>query len=159
MIIGIVGAEAAKFTLLGEMRAKLFLCKLVADPQVDGVASGCCHLGGIDIWAQEATEVAGKPFFPFPPRRRNWESYRSRNIQIANKSHKVWCIAVDTLPKNFDGMRFDYCYHCRANAQIPAPQHVKSGGCWTMYYALKHGKQGSLYVVHNFEEEMPGAAS
>lgn len=152
MILAIVGSEKAKFTTLGEIRAKEFIARIISDPICTGVSSGHCHLGGIDIWAEEIAKKFKRELFVYAPASRNWSNgYKQRNIDIANKSDKVWCISVDTLPEGFSGMKFSCCYHCERNAQIPYPNHVKSGGCWTMYYAIGLGKQGSLYVVKNNE--------
>lgn len=151
MIVGIVGAEAAKFTALGERRAKAKIRQLIINPAVTGVASGRCHLGGVDIWAEEIAAAVGKRFLAFPPRVLAWEDgYKPRNIQIAMASDEVWCLAVNRLPDNFNGMIHDGCYHCMKSGADIYPEHVKSGGCWTMHWARKHGKVGRLYVVNNF---------
>jgi hypothetical protein len=38
-------------------------------------------------------------------------------------------------------MKFDLCYHCGTK------DHVKSGGCWTVKYARKLGKQGKVIII------------
>lgn len=141
MIIGIVGAEEAKFTPLGRERAVDLIWKIILDPEVEEVCSGECHLGGIDIWAHEIADALGMPFTPFPPKTRSWlTGYMPRNLQIANHSHVVHNIVVDSLPEQFKGMRFGLCYHCNSK------DHVKSGGCWTM----KKSRQGVLHVIANY---------
>lgn len=144
MIAGIVGAEGVKFTRLGEAAARAILRGIISDPQVTEVVSGKCHLGGIDIWAIEIARVLGRTTTEFPPKRLTWEWYKVRNLQIADRSHIVHCITVESLPTGFSGMKFDLCYHCGTN------DHVKSGGCWTMKQAIKMGKLGRLHIVKNY---------
>lgn len=43
-------------------------------------------------------------------------------------------------------MRFHGCYHCEE------PNHVKSGGCWTVKYAKKLGKVGSVIIIPTEED-------
>lgn len=137
---------------IGESRAKNKIVELITRPEVDGVSSGRCHLGGIDIWVEEITAKIGKEFYAFPPKTMSWESgFKLRNIQIAQKSNELWCISVDKLPSTYSGMRFNGCYHCARNTVNPYQYHVKSGGCWTMHYAIKLGKKGNLFVVENFD--------
>lgn len=144
MIVGIVGAEGAKFTPLGEARAKLILTGIISNSDVTEVVSGKCHLGGIDIWAVQAARNLGRMTTEFPPKHLSWEWYKQRNLQIAQRSHVVHCIAVDVLPQEFKGMKFELCYHCGTK------DHVKSGGCWTMKQAIKMGKVGRLHIVNNY---------
>lgn len=151
MKIGIVGSEAAKFTKKGEQQAKaaiLDILKYLVPHSEDAVVSGHCHLGGIDIWAEELADTLGYGKLIFPPRKLNWsEGYKPRNIQIAVNSDIVDCISVDKLPEGYKGMRFDGCYHClRGGSTYP---HVKSGGCWTVLEAIKRGKVGRWIVVNN----------
>ncbi len=150
MIIGIVGAEGAKFTERGRIRALSAVASLVA--RSDGAASGECHLGGVDSWAREAAELAGKPFYAYPPKRLRWEpeGYKARNIAIARKSDEMVCVAVDSYPPDFPEMRFDCCYHCRQPLLPAQPDHIKSGGCWTRWFAHSLGKPTSLIVIPNY---------
>jgi hypothetical protein len=39
-------------------------------------------------------------------------------------------------------MTFEMCYHCMSDT------HVKSGGCWTVKYAKKIGKEGEVLVIN-----------
>jgi hypothetical protein len=145
MRIGIVGAEAAKFTPRGLELAKSRIREIIRDPQVSEVCSGECPLGGIDIWAREIAGEIGKPFTPFPPKTNVWSTgYKPRNLQIANWSDKVFNLTVSKLPDDFSGMKFKLCYHC-ANHGFDAHNHVKSGGCWTMYKC----KEGELIIIDN----------
>jgi hypothetical protein len=139
MNIGIVGAEGAKFTPLGEQRAKEIIYSLLPPGSV--MVSGHCHLGGIDIWAEEAARSLGLGMKIHEPKRLIWDGgFKQRNLLIASDSDIVHCIAVDRLPADFKGLTHPLCYHCDRK------DHVKSGGCWTM----KKAKLGQLHIVSNF---------
>lgn len=139
-IVGIVGSEGAKFTPATEQHARLFIRELIDG--FEEVCSGGCHLGGIDIWAKEEAEDAGKPFHEWLPLNKGWTNgYKERNKLIAETSDIVYCITVRTLPATYTGITFDLCYHCGTK------DHVKSGGCWTVKYAKKIGKQGEVIVI------------
>lgn len=141
-IIGIVGSEAAKFTLKGKEEAKSIINELISRPETIEVVSGGCHLGGVDIWTAEIGRQQGKLVTEFIPKTLSWETgYKIRNLQIAKHSDIVYCITVARLPLNYTGMCFSFCYHCNTNS------HIKSGGCWTMHKA----KIGILNVVKNEE--------
>jgi len=148
VIIGIVGSEAAKFCPETEKRAKELIWDLLSRPNeagdntVTGVSSGHCHLGGIDIWAEEIGAQLGLTAYIFPPKTPKWETgYKPRNLQIVAASDEVHCITVKTLPPEYSGMQFPYCYHCKNST------HIKSGGCWTMKQAIKAGKVGVLHII------------
>lgn len=151
MRIGIVGSEGAKFTPEGEEKARDIIVDLLMGPEGLGgntLVSGHCHLGGIDIWAEEAADF-GWCFsidkLIFPPATLKWEGgYKQRNLQIAHNSDIVYCITIDKFPLDYKGMKFPYCYHCKTDT------HIKSGGCWTMKEAIKMGKKGQVIVVNNF---------
>lgn len=143
MKIGIVGAEGSKFTAEGERQARLLILDLLL-PAGSVLVSGHCHLGGIDIWAEEIADGLGIEKKIFPPTKLQWEGgYKQRNLLIAWQSDIVHCIAVDRLPSTFSGMRHSSCYHCGTT------DHVKSGGCWTM----KKAKAGKLHIIKNNPEE------
>ncbi len=148
MILGIVGSEAAKFTESGEREAKRIIWDLVEMLKPEKVSSGDCHLGGIDVWAEEIADILGVETKIFPPKSRSWTHYKARNIQIAEFSHTVICLSVDRLPSSYTGMRFPLCYHC---VGLEEPDHIKSGGCWTTKYARSIGREGRLIVVNNAE--------
>lgn len=140
MYIGIVGAEAIKFTKEGERAARRVIRGLLESPKAIAVSGGC-HLGGVDIWAEEEAEALGRKCLVFKPKYLNWKyGYKPRNLSIANTSDIVHCIVVDVLPKDFKGRRHKFCYHCGRD------DHVKSGGCWTM----KRAKLGQLHIVRNY---------
>lgn len=144
MKVGIVGHEKKKFTLVGEASAKKMIRDILSANDVDEVVSGGCHLGGIDIWAAEIGREMGLKVTEFIPKVLNWTSgYLPRNMDIARTSDIVYSIVVDVLPKDFVGMKFDLCYHCRRT------DHIKSGGCWTMKKAIEMGKKGVVCVIQN----------
>lgn len=143
MKIGIVGHEAAKFTAAGQERARQLIRQLLAH-QDSILVSGRCHLGGIDIWAEEEADALQRKMLIFPPRVRAWEGgYKDRNLQIAREGDVLHSIVVDRYPPGFEGMRFDLCYHCNTNA------HIKSGGCWTVKQGRRFGKPGFVHVIEN----------
>lgn len=140
MRIGIVGAEAAKFTKVGEETAKQLIRQIIFLRAASEIISGGCHLGGIDIWAEEIGYELGLKVTVFKPQNHTWENgYKERNLLIANNSDEVHNITVRTYPKNFTRMRFPKCYHCNTDT------HIKSGGCWTM----KKAKNGILHIIEN----------
>lgn len=141
-ILGIVGAEGAKFDRATEVAARAVIRAYINRYRVEHVVSGKCHLGGIDIWCIEEAIKLGCGTIQFPALHRSWNTgYKPRNIQIANASDAVLCITVRTVPPDFKGYKSLYCYHCDTKA------HVKSGGCWTRKYAESLGKQGFTSVV------------
>ena len=145
MIIGIVGAEAAKFTEAGELAARALISRLLDDPAVTLMVSGGCHLGGADIYAEEEARRVNMPMRIHKPKRLSWDDgYKARNMLIAEDADIVHNIVVDVLPSDYVGMRFKLCYHCNTT------KHVKSGGCWTAKHALGLGKQAQWYVIENY---------
>lgn len=151
MILGIVGHEAAKFTEIGEQRARDAIRRFMRHYEPTAVSSGHCHLGGIDIWTEEEARRLNyfDPAYIFPPANFTWErGFKPRNIRIAQNSDIVVSIVVDRLPVGFKGMTHKLCYHCARHSATFEP-HVKSGGCWTMHYAREIGKRGELFVINN----------
>jgi hypothetical protein len=141
-VLGIVGSEGKKFTTDTAFTARELIRDLLKQEGVRGVSSGHCHLGGIDIWAEEVADELGLEKFIFPPKNQTWATgYKPRNLQIVAASTEVHCITLQTLPENYLGMRFKMCYLCGTS------DHVKSGGCWTMHQAIKSGKPGILHVI------------
>lgn len=130
MIIGIVGAEAAKFTAETEAKAREAIRENLKG--ATKMCSGHCHLGGIDIWAEEEADKLGIEKLIFPPKELGWYAgYKPRNLLIASNSDLVLCITVRAFPPDFKGMRFPVCYHCQGNPNGCQEPHIKSGGCWT----------------------------
>lgn len=142
MIIGIVGAEAQKFTLATANKTKELIRKILSDPSVTGYTSGHCHLGGVDIWTEEIGDELNLNRYIYPPLKLTWYGgYRERNIQIAETANLIHNITVKHLPPEFTGMRFNSCYHCGT------ADHIKSGGCWTAKYAQRLGKTAIWHVI------------
>lgn len=139
MKIGIVGHEARKFDTRTIVLAQHEISEILKSASV--LVSGGCHLGGIDIWAEEEADRMGIEKRIFLPKTRQWSGYRARNIQIAEESDVVYCIVVDKYPEDYNGMKFSHCYHCRTD------KHIKSGGCWTARYAQGLGKQAIWRVI------------
>jgi hypothetical protein len=143
IIIGIVGSEQKKFTPETEAKAREIIRELLSKPEAV-LCSGHCHLGGIDIFAEEEAKTLGKydPKLVFAPLFHDWSSgYKPRNLRIATHSDEVYCITLKELPEGYDGMRFPLCYHCGTK------DHVKSGGCYTVKEAIKLGKTGKVIVI------------
>lgn len=138
VIIGIVGSEKIKFTPEGKAAAMELIRQILTDTGATEVVSGGCHLGGIDIWAEEIGRDMGLTVTVFKPNNFYWTTgYKPRNLKIAERSREVHCITVDRLPETYKGMEFGLCYHCGTT------DHVKSGGCWTM----KKAKIGVLHII------------
>lgn len=138
---GIVGHEATKFTPNTEAAARAVIRELLAPPGSIAV-SGHCHLGGVDIYAEEEADALGREKLIFPPKRHTWEGgYKDRNILVAEHSDVLHVIVVATYPETYHGMRFPLCYHCKTT------DHVKSGGCWTGKYAQRLGKEAVWHTI------------
>ena len=126
------------------------------------IISGHCPKGGVDIWVEEiANELHfnikiykpevnqwedryptehESPYIPY----RMWMGYKSRNIKIAKDCDILYCI----VPYNWDNFNmrppyddYSWCRHCKVW------RHPTNGGCWTMNYAKKIGKDTHLIVV------------
>lgn len=145
MRVGIVGHEAAKFTMATGIAAREII-KTLLNPG-DVVVSGGCHLGGVDLWAEQIGNQMGTRPIIHAPDRLTWTlpppllGYKERNIKIAEDAEIVHVIVVKSLPEGFQGMRHALCYHCNTTS------HVKSGGCWTGKYAQSIGKPAIWWEV------------
>lgn len=140
MYIGIVGHEEKKFTADTKELVVALIRTLLSEG--DTLVSGGCHLGGIDIWAEEVADEMGIEKVIFYPKTRTWAGgYKERNIQIAQKSDILHNIVVAEYPPMYVGMRFKYCYHCDAT------DHIKSGGCWTLKRAKLLGKSVKQHII------------
>lgn len=141
MYLGIVGHEAAKFTPETKALARQAIRDLISKHDPNGVVSGKCPLGGIDIWAIEEARHLGIQTREFPPEVNTWDGspwgkigFKQRNQQIADNSSIVVCVVVRELPTTYKGMTFGVCYHCARHPHTEQPPpHVKSGGCWTAW--------------------------
>jgi hypothetical protein len=136
MRVGIVGHEAKKFTIETEEKAREIIRSLLSPNDI--LVSGGCHLGGIDIWAEEEADKLGLEKEIHLPAIRKWEGgFKQRNLMIANTSDIVHCIVVKEYPEDYVGRIFNYCYHCKTS------DHIKSGGCWT----AKRAKEAQWHII------------
>lgn len=142
MNVGIVGHAADKFTRETEARAREAIREILDRPGVTRLVSGGCHLGGVDIWAEEEALRLGKATIIHRPATLAWSNgYKPRNILIAQDSDEVAVVVVADYPPGYTGMRFSRCYHCGSAG------HVKSGGCWTAKEAVRLGKPASWVII------------
>lgn len=158
--VGIVGAEEAKFSPKAEERARALIRDILLPPG-RVLVSGGCHLGGVDIWAEEEyAKVQHVDDRPRPiihlPREHSWtKGYQPRNRLIVRDAAVLHNVVVDRYVPTYTGMRWGtsdtpVCYHCERRAReqrVSYIRHVKSGGCWTAYEAQKLGKEVSWHVV------------
>jgi len=131
---GIVGHAADKFTPETRSLALDAIAAACIRHRAALVVSGGCHLGGVDVWAEEVAAALGIPTLVHRPRVRAWSAqggYRERNLKIAKDSDLVLVVVVRELPPGYAGLEAPDCYHCRARN----PTHVRSGGCWTAWQA------------------------
>lgn len=136
MILGVVGHAAEKFTPATEAAARKAIRDVVLWYGATRIVSGHCHMGGVDIWAEEVAAELGLPTSVHAPTKFTWSGkggFMDRNLRIAEESDAVLVVVTDHFPPGYSGMRFPHCYHCKGRN----PPHVKSGGCWT---AWKNGK-------------------
>jgi len=141
--IGIVGHEAAKFGFDTEVEAREIIRRILKHGEPGNVVvSGHCHLGGIDIWAEDEADRLGVEKLIFPPKSRSWSGgFKKRNEQIAENSDEIHVIVVKSLPEWFKGRRHKLCYHCNTIS------HVKSGACWTAKFAQSLGKPAYWHEI------------
>jgi hypothetical protein len=146
MKIGIVGSGADKFNTQSEYKAKELIHDIISQIQLPIVVSGHSPVGGIDIWAEEEAQFIRCPVDIKIPKQHTWNAeygYKQRNLDIAKDSDEVHVIVVNKYPKDYKGMRFDLCYHCKSK------DHIKSGGCWTGLQAQKLGKKVYWHIIKN----------
>lgn len=160
MKIAIVGHEEAKFTKMGKHQALLHIERILLLPHFNEegpdydnhLISGGCHLGGVDIWAEQVADSRQIPKTIFKPQRLTWKSkdgqmgFEERNIEIAFNCDVLYCLAVTRLANSFKGMTHTMCYHCHTT------DHVKGGGCWTMKKAKSFGRETHLIIIPNEED-------
>jgi len=142
MNIGIIGNAADKFTAESAQRCKDAIRSLLKNSAT--VVSGHCHLGGVDLWAEEIAKELGLPTLVFAPKNRSWDGpygYKARNLDIAKNSDEVHVFVVSTYPPDYKDRKFKLCYHCGTN------DHVKSGACWTAKRAKLMGKKAVWHIV------------
>jgi len=171
MKVAIVGPDESKWSADLKRKAKNIITTLLAKhafretvkklPYADTsmeidwskivLVSGHCPKGGVDIWAKEIANELGIKKEIYAPEVHQWDDsilkiplgtkepakifkgYKSRNIQIAKACDVLYCI-VPHIPSAT-------CRHCKVEG------HPTNGGCWTMNYAKKLGKEIHLEVV------------
>ncbi len=127
---GIVGHEKIKFTETTEKTARDIIA-LIMTPG-DTLVSGHCHLGGVDIFAEEYADEMGYEKIIHKPRTKKWATgFKPRNLLIAKDSEAIYVILVREYPPEYTGRRFKLCYHCNTT------EHVKSGACWTAWKTIR----------------------
>jgi len=149
MKIGIIGNAANKFTDITKQSAKRIIRGLLKSGDI--LVSGGCHLGGVDIWAEEIAKELGcyDSDHIHLPKTHRWEGgYKQRNLKIARDSDIVHVIIVAEYPPEYRGRRFTLCYHCHTD------DHVKSGACWTAKEAAKLGKPTKWHIIERGEERV-----
>jgi hypothetical protein len=156
MKVGIVGAEAAKFTQDSAARTRAIIKSILEEDTKQCMShkttlvSGGCHLGGADIYAEEMADELGLEKLIFKPRELNWShGYKPRNLQIAHSSDILYNIVVDKLPEEYKGMSFKVCYHCAKAGK--STEHIKSGGCWTALKTIELRKPAFWIVIKNYD--------
>lgn len=112
--------------------------------------------GGVDTETEIiATKLGAKTeIYPAPAMR--WEDkvlfenefhkaiakgYHSRNIQIAEVCDGLYCIVPESYVDTGPSAESDYCRHCKMYG------HPTNGGCYTLQYAKKLGKETHLVVI------------
>jgi hypothetical protein len=141
--VAIVGAEGAKFTPKAALVAKTLIRRILAPPDAV-LVSGHCHLGGIDIWAEEIAKALGRKMIIHIPTVLSWrEGFKPRNLLIVRDAEVLHNITVSCYPPAWKSMRFSVCYHCKTNA------HVKSGGCWTARKMLAEQRPAYWHIIAN----------
>ena len=130
--IGFVGSSKAdKCDVESIVKAiKIQLLKYPVDSTT--IVSG--HGEGIDIMSIKSAKEMGFKTIEYTPTSKNWEEYKKRNLQIANKCDKIisFALKLGTLTKR-------KCYHCSRAGRDN--NHEKTAGCYTGY------KNGNYEVV------------
>ena len=140
MKLGIVGNEAARFTDATQAMARKYIENAIVAYGATTIVSGHCHLGGVDIWAEDAARERGLDLITHAPMRLTWQGkggFRDRNLRIAKDSDHVLCVTVDWCPQYNSGMFLSGCRHCDKPSRGGVPPHVPSGGCWTAWAAAR----------------------
>ena len=152
MRIGIIGHAADKFTPETEKEAKQIIKSLLEDAKSKGetiLISGHCHLGGVDIFAEEEAIRQNIPMELKIPKTLSWGAkygFRARNIDIAKCSDTLHIIAVAKYRDDYRGSRFKTCYHCKNGKGTLVP-HIKGGACWTALRAQEMGKNVVWHII------------
>ena len=149
--IGIVGSGYNKFDNVSKVTAIEAVKEIVKRHVGAEIVSGGSHLGGIDTWADCAALQFGRVMNVKKPDTLEWNppekyGYRARNIDIAVESDELYVIVPESYPDTYRGTRYPSCYHCEKHPG-KIPKHIKSGGCWTGWYAHYAGKNVTWIVI------------
>lgn len=134
--LGMVGHAQDKFTPETEAIARFQMVEFINHFNPTSIVSGHCHLGGVDIYAEEIATSLGINLIIHKPVNLSWSGkggYRDRNLKIARDSHLVLVVVVKDYPSTYSGLIFNGCYHCQGRN----PKHIKSGACWTAWKCRK----------------------
>jgi len=147
-MIGIVGNGRDKFTELGYNRAYNIVVNIINSNINEQICSGNSPMLGIDYLVKQNTP--SNRYIEYNPVTLKWNNgYRERNLQIA-KSRIVYVIVANKYPKEYKGIKFESCYHCKSMNK-DYNNHIKSGACWTAKQAIKLGNESQWMVINNFE--------
>lgn len=144
--VGIVGNASDKFNKITEAVAKKLILDIFKQYDRPIIISGRSPLGGVDVWAEELALQNNLLTEIKPPLQNNWEYFKKRNLEIAQCSDIVHVILVKDYPETYVGQRFDVCYHC-VKYKKDYPKHIKSGGCYTGWEAVKLGKEVNWWII------------
>lgn len=152
MKLGVVGHAAEKFSSSTEREARQSINDMIDSLKPTHIVSGHCHMGGVDIWAEEIAADRGLGTKIYEPKVLNWSApggFMDRNLAIAKNSDAVLCVVVADYPKGFKAKKYGdgECYHCKGLR----PKHVKSGGCWTAMRC----RFNLWAIVHDWGVEWP----
>jgi hypothetical protein len=142
--IAIIGNAGDKFTETTKNISKELIRSWLHPGDI--LISGGCHLGGIDIWAEEIAKDMGIETIIYRPRLLQWNplreyGFKKRNMDIAENCEVLNVIVVKDYPPGYKGYRYAKCYHCNTK------DHVKSGACWTAKRAMLLGKKVTWFMI------------
>jgi len=156
--IGFVGHGEEKFTEVTSKAAKDFINSILDLYDSPVVVSGHSPMGGVDIYSEDIADERECEKIIHAPRLHVWKGqgygFKDRNEDIGRDSEILYNLVVKDYPPNFKGTKIGYDYHCGDRV----PKHVKSGGCWTAWFAHKL-KKDVIWVIFNedgsYEEFRP----
>lgn len=88
---------------------------------------------GVDSIAEITALEKNIPFLKHSPIKKTWKYYKERNLRIINDCTDLICFTTRKI-------KTKQCYHHKGGEP-----HQVTGGCWTMFRALEHGK--AIYFV------------
>jgi hypothetical protein len=115
--IGIVGTSHSTSDVVVKQVKEILSNYSPVDTEI--VSGGA---NGVDSIAEELALSMGFKVTVYNAETQNWTGYKKRNLQIASRSTKVYCVV---LPQTDEP-----CKHCR-NVYGKPSNHKSSGGCYT----------------------------